>query len=143
MSQLSDIRVIVEPLDSAEGMVHALAREALDALERYLATRENKMVDLHGLPLRPGDLDALREVLGTGEVRATLDAVGPSEIWETAISGVWWVRHQDEPGHVVAEYLEIGSIPSVLLSHPDDIREAANTLRSLLDEARQSITPRS
>ena len=39
------------------------------------------------------DRDQLEQLLGRGEVQARLEIAGPSEIWETAYAGVWWVRH--------------------------------------------------
>ncbi|MGF1643604.1 MAG: hydrogenase expression/formation C-terminal domain-containing protein [Thiotrichales bacterium] len=147
MSGLTDIPIrleIGEPSNTEpSGLIHALAQEIIDALASHAQRADNHLIDLRGLPLGQHDLDALQALLGIGEVRATLDISGPSEIWETAYAGVWWVRHRAREDNVIAEYLEVGAIPSILRSHPDDMRDAAVRLAAQLNEANLSVTTRS
>ena len=57
-----------------------------------------------------------------------LELAGPSEIWETAYTGVWWVRHQGAGDRVATEEIAITRIPEILRAHPDDIDAAAARL---------------
>ena len=58
------------------GNVRPLLGEVLHAVDRLLDTGEPTTIDLAGLPFGPGELEHLEEMLGTGEVTATLDALG-------------------------------------------------------------------
>ncbi|MGF1548679.1 MAG: hydrogenase expression/formation C-terminal domain-containing protein [Thiotrichales bacterium] len=146
MSGLGDIPIRIDSgyadPEGPSAMVDALARELEQALTRYLDQAENQLIDLRGLPLTRADFEALQTLLGTGEVRATLEVSGPSEVWETAYAGVWWIRHRTSADNIVAEYLEVGAIPAILKSHPDDMRVAAERLGTHLNEANLSVTTR-
>jgi hydrogenase-1 operon protein HyaF len=66
----------------------ALLRE-LATLLRGLAERdEAASIDLRGIPLNLGDLQELRETLGTGEVEARINALGESHVAETSYPGI-------------------------------------------------------
>ena len=65
------------------------------------------------------DREALDAFLGRGEVSATLDVAGRSEIWETAYSGVWRVRHWGGDA-VASELIEITAIPEILKTDRTD-----------------------
>ncbi len=54
-----------------------LLHEIAALLDRLAQTGEGGSVQLNGLPLQPGDYEALQEALGEGEVSAEIQALGP------------------------------------------------------------------
>ncbi|MCB9993373.1 MAG: hydrogenase expression/formation protein [Hyphomicrobiaceae bacterium] len=116
------------------GLVDSLIREIARHLDRLAATGETAVIDLRSLPLTPADRDQLAERLGRGEVEILFDIAGSSEAWETAYSGVWWVRHYGAGDRVAAERIEIMPLPEMLEPSPADIGNAARRLAADLEE---------
>jgi HupH hydrogenase expression protein, C-terminal conserved region len=110
----------------------AILHEIADLLGQLAAEGRGGAIDLRAMPLGPADRSRLEQVLAEGAVKASIDAGGPSEIFETIYPGVWWTRHRNEAGDVVAEYIEVTDCPQFLRSQADDIREGASGLRRLL-----------
>ena len=108
--------------DEFTGNVLPLLHEVRHALERLLATGEETTIDLGSLPLGPGEFNRIEAALGEGEVTATLNALGPSEIRETRYSGVWLVTHRNATDDVTGRYIEIARMPAVLLAQEPDMR---------------------
>lgn len=130
--RLADIAVHVEsgqPDDLLGGGVIALLHEIAEMLEALYTEGLSQAIDVRSLPLAPGELERLREVLGTGEVEATIEAEGLSTVHETSIPGVWWIQHHDAGGAVVAELIDVSRIPEILLAADDDIGRGATILR--------------
>ena len=92
------------------------------------------MIDINSLPLAPGEYEALRGMLGQGEVSVRIDAIGPSEIIETHYPGVWWVTHYNVEGDIVSDMLEIAPVPDIVKSQPEDMRAGLARLRTRLSE---------
>ena len=115
------------------GNVLPLLHEVRHALERLLATGEETTIDLASLPLAPGEFDRIEAALGQGEVTATLNALGPSEIRETRYSGVWLVTHRNATDEVMGRYIEIARMPSVLLAQEPDMRKGLADLALALE----------
>lgn len=143
MSGLDDIRVAVIEAEESEGglrdNVRAILQEIATLLDDLLKTaatpesNETRAIDIRSLPLLPGDYEALDDALGTGEITAEFDGgFGPTEIYETAVSGVWWVKHFNEEGDISAEFIEIARIPGILLSQEDDMHDGLQALREQL-----------
>jgi hydrogenase-1 operon protein HyaF len=103
-------------------LVDALLLEAAGLLQNLLAHGKPGSIDLMGLPLSPICLAALDDRLGTGEVTATLHAAGQSQFRETAFPGIWWTRHEDESGRLVAQLIEVALIPEILCADAAEIR---------------------
>lgn len=116
---------------SAAALLHEIAT-LLDSLAR---TGEGGSVQLNGLPLLPGDYEALQEALGDGELSAELQALGPTQIRETALHGVWWVTHRNGAQEVVAESIEVTRCPVILQTPAEDVSESAQHLRERLQAA--------
>jgi len=112
----------------ASGMTDAILMEIAELLERLIDEGINGAIDLRSLPMSDADRAALEDRLGHGEVTATLDVAGPTEVIETAYPGVWWVRHLDGRGRVASEQIAVTRVPDILISPPDDIRAAAARL---------------
>lgn len=115
------------------GNIRALLAEIAARLEKLDQYGETGMIDLNSLPLAPGEYEQLRQTLGQGEVSARIEAIGPSEIIETRYPGVWWVTHYNVEGDIVADMLEITTIPEIIKSQPEDIRTGLELLRAQLD----------
>lgn len=117
----------------ATGMAGAILRELAERLATFVATGEEASIDLRGgLPLSDAERERLAEQLGHGEVSAIVSVAGESEIWETAVSGVWWVRHRGGDGRIAAESIAVTRLPEILATHPDDARDGLARLEALL-----------
>jgi hydrogenase-1 operon protein HyaF len=119
--------------DAFTGNVLPLLHEVRHALERLLATGEQTTIDLGSLPLAPGEFDRIAAALGEGEVRASLDALGPSEVRETRYSGVWLVTHRNATDEVMGRYIEIARMPAILLAQEPDMRKGLADLALALE----------
>ena len=135
MSRLSDIPIQIEPAIRISGLgggVTAILSELVNLLECLAAGEGPAAIDLHSLPLSEQDRSELRRALGEGEVQATLNAEGISNIRETHVPGVWWVEHHDRHGELIAELIEVTRVPQILMSATDEIALGAVALREQL-----------
>lgn len=128
------VHVVTAGEGGLSGNAPPLLRELLTGVRRLLSDAEPSSIDLTALPLTPADLDWLRDTLGQGEVRVTLDANGESSLDETACPGVWWVTHRNEQGAVVAQFLEVAFVPELVRAQVEDIRIGSAYLESLMSE---------
>lgn len=138
MNTLNEIPIEVVALDpscdAGSGYAPAILREVETSLAMLVESGKASRIDLSSLPMGPHDFERLREALGQGEVSATIDALGPTQVRETEVHGVWWITHMNIDGAKVAEFLDITHVPEILKSHPDDARAALARLRSHLNE---------
>jgi hydrogenase-1 operon protein HyaF len=104
-----------------DGLVDALLMEVADCLRNFLDHRRPGTIDLLGLPLSPACLAALEARLGVGEISAVLRVSGESQIRETSFPGVWWTRHADEAGRVVALQIEVAEVPEIVRAGRSDM----------------------
>jgi hydrogenase-1 operon protein HyaF len=125
MSGLAGIPVAVE---HSSGNVELLLHEIGHALDRLLTHGQGTLIDLRSVPLAPGEEDRILEFLGTGEVRAELDAGGLSTVNESRFAGVWVVTHHDPGGDIIGRLIEISLIPDILRSQPPQMREGREAL---------------
>jgi hydrogenase-1 operon protein HyaF len=136
MSGLEDIPIALGnalPAQEAPSpTVLAVLQETANMVQTFLETQQSDSIDLRSLPLTPGDYDLLGEMLGEGEVSATIDAAGPTLVRETAYPGIWWITHLNNDDEVVAEFIEVTRCPEILKSQWDDISDSLEQLRSLL-----------
>jgi hydrogenase-1 operon protein HyaF len=109
-----------------------IVHEVRHALERLIATGEGTQIDLNAIPFGPGDEERLTTLLGTGEVSATIEALGPTRIQETAIPGVWLVDYRNAEGQRLALHIEIATIPGILAAQSEDLATAIATLDARL-----------
>jgi hydrogenase-1 operon protein HyaF len=110
------------------GMADAVLSEIASLAAKQAAGGGPAAVELTSMPLTAADRAEIEARLGRGEVAATVESAGRSELWETAYSGVWFVRHLGDDGAVATEAIEICPAPEILFSHPDDRRAAAARL---------------
>lgn len=144
MSRLSQIPVRVEVVDAPPGGpadgglgggVVAVLHEIATLLERLHSHNESGAVDLGTMPLSPEDYACLRSVLGDGEVDATVHAEGPSRVCETGVHGVWWTQHRDADERLLAELIEITTVPRILQTAEADIASGLERIRNRLRDA--------
>lgn len=132
MSTLDNIGVRVENEAAPTSQVVALLNEIATLIDKLIKTGETSSIDLRSLPLFPGDYEAIKEALGEGEVRATLNAIGPSTLQETAVPGVWWITHYNDHEETVAEFIEVTPLPDIIKTHEGDLQQAPERLQQRL-----------
>lgn len=137
MSKLEDIGVSVESGDPSPSQVGAILHELQTKLKALNNQGQSDSVDLRTLPLFPGDYELLKETLGYGEIHISIDAMGPSEIYETAIPGLWWLTHYNSEDEIIAEYIEITSLPEMVKTDPQEFAAAEQQLQQLIDDVSQ------
>ena len=136
---LENIAIKVESADlPSVGNVAAILTEIASLLEKLVGSGETSLIDLKSLPFSPGEYEQLRLTLGRGEVSARLDAIGMSEIIETHFPGVWWVTHYNVEGDIVADLIEVATIPNILHSQPEDVRAGLERLQVTISQSAAS-----
>jgi hydrogenase-1 operon protein HyaF len=130
--ELESAMLNVERGDALTYNVKPLLHEIRHALAKLLNDQEPTVIDLRSLPLAPGEEEKLLNKLGHGEVHASLNALGPTEIVETGYPGVWVVLHYNTNREVIGKFIEICEIPELLRSQQGDIREGLEQLQTEL-----------
>jgi hydrogenase-1 operon protein HyaF len=134
-NNLKDIPIFAQAEEAySVGNIRALLTEIAAHLEKLAKNGETGMIALNSLPFAPGEYEQLRQTLGQGEVSARIEAIGPSEIIETRYPGVWWVTHYNVEGDIVADMLEITTIPEIIKSQPGDILTGLELLRAQFND---------
>jgi len=131
MSALDAIEIRAE---YETGNVRPLLHEIRHALKRLAKGEDGTVIDMSSLPLAPGEEKRIEEALGEGEVRAELNALGPTTIFETSYSGVWLVTHRNTENEVVGRLIEVTRIPELLLAQPEDLRAGLERLERELQD---------
>ena len=121
--------------EAMTGNALALLHELDDMLQHLLETDEAGSIDLGRLPMNEQDYALLYEILGTGEVEATVNSMGVTLVQESEIPGVWWVSHHNETGDTMAEFIEVTYCPEILLTPVEDVREGLDVLKGRLVES--------
>jgi hydrogenase-1 operon protein HyaF len=125
---MAAIRMIDPASFSDDGLVDALLMEVAGMLGRLIDRGETATVDLRGLPLSPACISDLENRLGHGEISVQLDAAGRSKIHETGFPGVWWTRHCDEAGRLIALLIEVATVPDILRADAVDMADSLQRL---------------
>jgi len=112
-----------------------LLHQIRHAMDNLLDNNVNEVIDLRSIPLAPGEEDNILNILGQGEVKAQLNALGPSEILETQFNGVWLITHYNDENEIVSRHIEVTYMPEILLSQTQDIRSACLRLTEKLNES--------
>jgi len=141
MSALDAIKVNVETptgnsvnAETLTGNVEPLLHEIRHALKRLAAGEDGTVIDLKSLPMAPGEEQRIESALGEGEVRAELQALGPTVVQETEYPGVWLVTHRNAENEVVARFIEVTRMPEILMAQHEDIERGIEKLESELQE---------
>lgn len=124
------------------GVAETLLREVAVHLERLLEGGESAALDLQGLPmLTTAEHRRLRELLGSGEVSASVEVMGPTEVAETAFPGVWWITDYGADGELLSEQIEIAWVPDRLRAQSADAAAGLERLRTRLEEGGGEAEP--
>lgn len=129
--------VLVDPNDTATGMVPALLRELDEALQSLMTAGSRHVVDLTSLPLSHADRRMLDSVLGEGEIRMDLETLGHSRIRESSFPGVWWVRHEDHDGKLLADQIEVAHVPEIVPAHASDVAMGQARLAEKIEQLKR------
>ena len=117
-----------------------LLHEVKHALQNLLENGETAIIDLRSIPLAPGEEDKILVALGEGEVKAQLNALGPSEIIETQYAGVWLVTHFNDEKDIIGRFIEVTFMPDIVKSQAEDINLAYSELALMLEEHTEEQT---
>jgi hydrogenase-1 operon protein HyaF len=123
---------IAVPAEIETGNVMPLLHEIRHALERLARGEPGTVIDLKSLPLAPGEESKIEAALGEGELRAELDALGPTTIIETSYPGVWLITHRNTENEVIGRLIEVTEVPAILKSQQEDVRAALRELQKRL-----------
>jgi hydrogenase-1 operon protein HyaF len=140
MSGIEGIGIkVISTAPQAEGTasvgIMAILQQIAEMLETLAASGESDMIDLQDAQLAPQEYEMLREALAEGEVHAAIDAVEPAEVRETMYPGVWWFTQYNVEGDIVADIIEVTSLPEVLKAHADDVVDGLARLKEFLGPA--------
>ncbi len=105
-----------------------ILHEIRHALDLLIEKNQATTIDLRSIPMAPGEEAKIEEMLGEGEISIKLDALGPSEIVETGIAGVWLVTHRNLEEEVLGKFIEITKVPSLLATPEEDLSEGLSRL---------------
>ncbi len=129
----STVQFNIQSSDEPTRNILPLLHEVRHALHNLINIGEPTIIDLRSIPLAPGEEDKILSTLGRGEIQAHLEALGPSEIIETAYPGVWIVTHYNDENEIISRFIEISKIPDILASQSEDITTAYKRLTSDLE----------
>ena len=113
--------------------VRPLLNEVRHALKALVDSGATHIIDLRSIPLAPGEEEIIIKSLGQGEVHARLNALGPSEIYETRYAGVWLITHYNESEVIVSRFIEITRLPDILQSQLEDMSNGLTELSQELN----------
>lgn len=138
MARLPDIPVRERP---APANALPVLHEIRHALARLVATGEATTLDLMAMPFGPADEALLRDTLGRGEVSARVEALGPTQIWETGYPGVWMLDYANPAGERIAFQIQVTELPDMLRADRAEMAAAVERLGLALDRLRPTGAP--
>jgi hydrogenase-1 operon protein HyaF len=106
----------------------AIVSEVVACATRFVDTGEVATIDLRFLKSMAAERETLAALLGKGEVTAAVDSLGRTEVQETSIPCVWWIRHRDSEGEIVGEFIEIADVPDLLVGDPEAVAQGLEAL---------------
>lgn len=133
-------QIPIEDLPDAEeeftlsGDLQAVLQLLMDMVISLVETGASNFIDLKSASLAPGDHEKLKLILGEGEVEAIITALGPTHVVETLIPGVWWVTHKNSNDEVISEFIEVTSLPEILLTHHEELWHSVDVMEGRLKE---------
>lgn len=133
MANINPIELPVEVAEPGTGMARAVLSELVEHLQLLAEQGLQHVIDLTSLPMNSTDKRELEDLLGRGEVSVILSTIGDSQIFETRYSGIWWIKHYTVDQQLISELIEITQIPEIIKSHSDDIQQAADEIKKIID----------
>ncbi|MEN8173224.1 MAG: hydrogenase expression/formation C-terminal domain-containing protein [Chloroflexota bacterium] len=129
-----EVKFNIQIGDELTQNVKPLLHEIRHALENLIENNESSIIDLRSIPLAPGEEEKILNTLGQGEVKAQLNALGLSEVFETQYAGVWVVTHYNDENNIISRFIEVTAIPHILSSQTEDIMSAYSRITLDLEE---------
>lgn len=127
-----DFDIPVTVAEEFTGNVMPLLHEIRHAIQALLAEGKTTTIDLRSMPLAPGEEARIESLLGEGEVRVELNALGRSDIIETRFPGVWLITHRNTEDVILGKHIQICFIPEILEAQQRDIEAGMEQLSSEL-----------
>lgn len=112
-----------------------ILHEIRHALKKLLEDGQATTIDLRAIPMAPGEEEQIEATLGEGEISVKLNALGPSNIMETKIAGVWLVTHFNEEQEILGKYIEITRVPTLIESQTEDMESSLKRLAGRLSDS--------
>lgn len=114
----------------------AVVAEVAAAVERFIAGGQGWTIYIDKMGLSPVDRQAIRDLLGEGGLRISLEnSAEPAEWLESGVSGVWYGVYYDQSRQrPLLETLEVGAFPAVAAAQAEDIAAGLEGLRRQLAE---------
>lgn len=114
----------------------AVVAEVAAAVERFIAGGQGWTIYIDKMGLSPADRQAIRDLLGEGGLRISLEnSAEPAEWLESGVSGVWYGVYYDRSRQrPLLETLEVGAFPAVAAAQAEDIAAGLEGLRRQLAE---------
>lgn len=129
------IQVIDSQPSTGAILAKTLLSEIHSMLLNLLETGKTSRLDLRALPsLGSEGYEFLKNQLGLGEIKASIESFGRSDVYETAYSGIWFIDHFNQDDELYTEQIEVSFLPEILKSHFDDVRLSATKLGHCLEE---------
>lgn len=129
------IQVIDSQPSTGAILAKTLLSEIHSMLLNLLETGKTSRLDLRALPsLGSEGYEFLKYQLGLGEIKASIESFGRSDVYETAYSGIWFIDHFNQDDELYTEQIEVSFLPEILKSHFDDVRLSATKLGHCLEE---------
>lgn len=121
----------IPAIEAAPGAsAQAIISEIEACAARFAETGEDASIDLRVLKAMPQEREMLAGLLGLGEASAVVNTLGRTEIQETAIPCVWWVRHRNGEDEIVGEIIEITDIPEIIVGDRMAVARGLATFRA-------------
>lgn len=134
MAQLNSLEIPIEVAEPITGMAQAVLRELIEHLALLANEGDTHVIDLSSLPMTSSDKQQLEKSLGQGEVNISLSTIGESRIYETAYAGIWWIKHYSADEQLISELIEVTTIPEIIKSQIDDIRQSASQIKHTIEK---------
>ncbi len=110
-----------------------LLHEVRHALHRLVRYGETHSIDLNSIPLTPMETEEMEKFLGNGEVSIQINSFGKTSIQETRFHGVWLIMHFNEGGLPESRFIEISTVPGIVLAQTDDISQSESDFSRLME----------
>jgi hydrogenase-1 operon protein HyaF len=123
------------------GNVLPILHEISAMLAVLQSSGESNAIDLKRSPLSPFECESLRRYLGKGVVSAEVDCHGPTQMQETAVSGVWWITHRNQDAELLGQFIEVTLCPEMLATPAEDLLPSLNRLRERLRNESFVVNP--
>lgn len=118
------------------GNAPSLLIELQEKSQGFTAEAAPHVVNLTLLPHSEGDLAALDQGLGEGQVTLLSRGYGNCRVTATALPHLWRVQFFNSQDTLILDTFEVTAIPEVALAAPEDLADSAKRLAQVLEAIR-------